>query len=132
MLCYRNISILIIVPFRVISEHNHLCRYTASLHGKYIHVNHILALVEQLEKNAQYHLNHPKWDFSSQIYMAQSKVEHWHLFCKLGLYRQTELNDSACHNSQLRFIFQDALRLNPYIDLNCLLFRYYNLCQHRL
>lgn len=72
-----------------------------------------IALVEQLEKNAQYHLNHPKWDFSSQIYMAQGKVEHWHLFCKLGLYRQTELNDSACHNSQLHFIFQDALRLNP-------------------
>lgn len=45
--------------------------------------------------------------------MAQSKVEHWRLFCKLGVYRQAELDDSACHNSQFHFIFQDALRLNP-------------------
>lgn len=76
-----------------------------------------IALSDQLEKNAQYHLNHLKWDFSSQIYMAKSKVEHWQLFCKLGLYRQPKLDDTACHNSQLHFIFQDALRLNP---LSCL------------
>lgn len=44
-----------------------------------------IALLDGLEKNAQYHLNHLKWDFSSQIYMAQSEVEHRQLFCKLGL-----------------------------------------------
>lgn len=72
-----------------------------------------IALLDQIERNSQYHLNHLTWDFSSQIYTAQNKVEHWQLFFKLGLYRQPECDDSACCNSQLHFIFQDALRLNP-------------------
>lgn len=91
-----------------------------------------IALLEQLEVNSQYHLNHLKWDFSSHIYMAQSKVEHRRLFCKLGLYRQPELDDSACHNSQLHFIFQDALRLNPLSWLKMPPVQVLQLCQHHL
>ena len=75
-LCYRNISILIIVPLGANSECSQLCCYTAYFHGKYIHIKPHIALFDQLEKNAQYHLNHLKCDFSSQICTAQSKVEH--------------------------------------------------------
>lgn len=74
-----------------------------------------IALSDQLEKNAQYHLNHLKWDFSSQIYMAKSKVEHWQLFCKLGLYRQPKLDDSACHNSTVAFYFSRCSKIKSLI-----------------
>lgn len=108
MLYDRNISILIIVPFTVISKQSLLLHPIYS-HGKYIHIKPHIALLEKewkkLEKNAQYHLSHLKWDFFSQIYIEQSKVEHWQLLCKLGLYRQPKLDDSATtiHNCILFF-----------------------------